>query len=79
MFPNISSTSSEHTAKNSGTKAAVLQKGRSSTANSGTQAAVLLGMDRCDSFPLLSALHSLFNILTDLKFSEKISGAPAWR
>ena len=40
----------------------VLPKGRSSTANSGTKVAVLLGMNRCGSFPLLSALHSLFGI-----------------
>ena len=33
-----------------------------STANSGIQAAVLLGMDRCGSFPLLSAPQSLFSI-----------------
>ena len=36
-------------------------------------------MDRCGSFPLLSAPHSLFSIWTDLKRSEKIPGAPAWR
>ena len=35
---------------------AVLPEGRSSTANSGTNVAVLLGMNGCDSFPLLSAL-----------------------
>ena len=35
-------------------------KGRSFTA-------VLLGMDRCGSFPLLSAPHSLFSIWPDLK------------
>ena len=34
-------------------------EGSSSTANPGTQAAVLLGMDSCGSFPLLSAFHSL--------------------
>ena len=44
-----------------------------------TQAAVLLGMDSCGSFPLLSAPHSLFSIWTDLKISEKIPGAQAWR
>ena len=64
---------------NSGTKAAVLPKGRSSTANSGTKVAVLLGMNRCDSFPLLSAPHSLFSIWTDLKRYEKIPGTPVWR
>ena len=54
-------SSSEYSAQeqvfpvNSGTKAAILAKDRSSTANSGTQAAVLLGMDRCSSFPFLSA------------------------
>ena len=64
-------------------KAAVLLKARSSTANSGTKTAVLPGMNRCGSFPLLSALHSLFSIWTTLKVlkrrSEKIPGAPAWR
>ena len=40
-------------------KAAVLPKCRSSTANSGTKVAVLLGMNRCSSFPLRSAPHSL--------------------
>ena len=64
---------------NSGTKAAVLFKGRSSTANWGTQAAVLLEMDRCGSFPLLSAPQSLFSIWTDLKRSEKFPETPAWR
>ena len=32
-----------------------------------------------DSFPLLSAPHSLFSIWIDLKSSEKIAGAPIWR
>ena len=66
-------------AANSGTKAAVPLKVRSSTANSETQAAVLLGMDRCGSFPLLSAPHSLFSVWTDLKITEKIPWAPTWR
>ena len=47
---------------NSGTKAAVPPKGRSITANSETLVAVLLGMNGCRSFPLLSVLHSLFSI-----------------
>ena len=38
-----------------------------------------LGLNRCDSFPLLSAPHSLFNVWKDLKRSEKIPGAPVWR
>ena len=59
---------------NSDTKATVLIKYKSSTANSGTKAARLLGMDRCGSFPFLSAPHSLFSIWTDLKRSEKIPG-----
>ena len=62
-----------------GTKVAVLCKGRSSTANSGTKAVVLLRMDRCGTFPLLSASHSLFSIWTDLKRSKKIPGAAAWK
>ena len=40
---------------NSGTKYAILPKSRSSTANSGTKVAVSLEMNRCGSFPLLSA------------------------
>ena len=64
---------------NSGTKAAIPPKGRSSIANSGTQVAVLLGMNRCGSFPLLSAPHSLFSIWSSLKRSVKILGAPTWR
>ena len=40
---------------NSGTKAEVLLNGRSLTANSGTKIAVLRGMNRCGSFPFLSA------------------------
>ena len=44
-----------------------------------TQVAVLLGMNRCGSFPLLSAPHSLFTIRTNLKRSEKIPGAPTRR
>ena len=36
-------------------------------------------MNRCGSLPLLSEPHSLFSIWADLKRSEKIPGAPAWR
>ena len=35
-------------------------------------------LNRCGSFPLLSAHHSLFSIWTDLKSSEKIPGARTW-
>ena len=35
-------------------------------------------MNRCCSFLLLSAPHSLFSIWTDLKRSEKIPEAPTW-
>ena len=42
---------------NSGIMAAVLPRGRSSTANSGTKVVVLLVMNSCGSFPLLSALQ----------------------
>ena len=65
--------------QNAGTKAAILPKGRSSTANSGTKVAVLLGMNRYGSFPLLSAPHSPFSILTNFKRSKKIPGAPTRR
>ena len=54
-------------------------KNRSSSANSGTKIAVLLGMNRCGRFPLLSTPHSLFSIWTDLKRSENIPGALSWR
>ena len=40
----------------------VLSKGRSFTAKAGTKVAVLLWINRCGSFPLLSALYSLFSI-----------------
>ena len=40
---------------------------------------VLLGMNRCGSFPLLSAPHFLFCIWTNLKRSEKIPGSPTRR
>ena len=59
---------------NSVTMAAVLPKGRSSTANSGTKVAVLLGMNRCNSFPLLYAPHSLFSIWMTLKDLKRIQG-----
>ena len=36
-------------------------------------------MNRCGSFPLLSAPHSLFSIWTNLERSEKIPGAPTRR
>ena len=36
-------------------------------------------MNRCGSFPLLSASHSIFINWTELNRSEKIPGAPAWR
>ena len=55
---------------NSDTKAAILPKGRSSTAISGIKNAVLLGINMCGSFLLLSAPHSLFSIWTDLKRSQ---------
>ena len=64
---------------NSDTKAAVLPKGRSSTPNSGTKLAVVLGMNRCGSFPLFSAPHSLFSTWINLKRSGKIPGTPAWK
>ena len=54
-------------------------EGRSSTANSGIKYAVLTVMNRCGSFPLLSAPHSFFSIWTYLKRSEKIPGSPIWR
>ena len=53
-------------------------EGRSSTANSETKAAVLPWLNSCGSFPLISALHSLFSIWTDLRRSEKILGASTW-
>ena len=36
------------------------------------------GLNTCGCFPLLSAPHSLFSIWTDLRSSEKITGAPTW-
>ena len=57
----------------------ILSKGRSSIANSGTKVAVLLGMNRCSSFPLFSAPHSPLSIWTNLKRCEKIPGAPSRR
>ena len=69
----------------------VLPKGRSFTASAETKVAVLpkAGLppqtrepmlhNRCGSFLLLSALHSLFSIWTDLTRSEKIPGAPTRR
>ena len=36
------------------------------------------GLNKCCSFPLLSAPHTLFSIWTDLKRPEKIPGAPTW-
>ena len=51
-------------------------EGRSSTTNSGTKIAVLPEMNRCGSFPLLSAPHSLFSIWKDLKRSQ---GPQRWR
>ena len=47
---------------NAGTKIEVLSKGRSSTTNLGKKVAVLLGINRCGSFPSLSTPHSLFSI-----------------
>ena len=61
-----------------GTKVAVLSRGRSYTANSGTKAAVLLRINRCGSFQLLSAHHSLFSSLTDLKRTEKFTKISGW-
>ena len=64
---------------NPDTKVAVPPKGRSSTANSGIKVVVLLGMNKCGSFPLLCAPHSLFSIWTHHKRSENIPGAPTWK
>ena len=55
-----------------------MPKCRSSIANSRTKVAVLLGMNRCGSFPLISAPHILFRILTNFKRSDNIPRAPAW-
>ena len=54
-------------------------EGRSSNTNSKTKAAILPGMNRCGSFPLLSAPHSLSSIWTDLERSQNILGEPTWR
>ena len=43
------------------------------------QGCIFIGMNRCCSFPFLSAPHSVFSILTDLKRFENIPGAPARR
>ena len=81
-YSSSSSTSSECSAqgqilhckrRNLGCSSA---EGRSSTGNSGTKTAMFQGMNRCGSFPLLYAPHSLFSIWTDLKTSENIPGAP---
>ena len=37
------------------------------------------GLNRCGSFPFLSAPHSLFSIWTKLRRSEEIPGASTWR
>ena len=42
------------------------------------QVAVLPRMNRCGSFPLLSAPYYLFSIWTNLKWSENIPWAPTW-
>ena len=47
--------------------------------NSGTKVQFYQGLNRCGSFPLSSAPHSLFSIWTDLKRSKKIPGEPTWR
>ena len=57
----------------------VLPKGRSFTANSGTKFAILLRMNRCGSFPLLSAPDSRFSIWKELKRSQKVPGVPTLR
>ena len=41
--------------------------------------AVLLGINRCGSFPLFSTPHSLFSTWADLKRLENIPGAPTWK
>ena len=38
-----------------------------------------LELNRCGSFPLLYAPHSLFSIWIDFKRSEKISGSQTWK
>ena len=54
-------------------------QGRSYSTSSGTKIAVLLWINGCGRFPLLSAPQSLFSMKTDLKRSEKIQKATAWR
>ena len=51
----------------------VLFNSRSFTANSETKVAVLLRMNRCGSFPLLSAPHSL-----SLATEQTLKGPPLW-
>ena len=43
------------------------------------QIASLLGINRCGSFPLLFAPHSLFSIWKDLKRPEKVPRVRSWR
>ena len=54
-------------------------EGRFSTATQEPRLQFYQELNRCGSFPLLSAPHSLFNIWTDFKRSENIPGVPTWR
>ena len=63
----------------SGIKAAVLPKTGLPQQTQEARLQFYQGLNRCGSFPLLSAPHSLFSIWTDLKRSEKIPGASTWR
>ena len=47
-------------------KGCISAEGRSSTANSVTKAVVLLGMNRCGSFPLLSASAYVVHFFTEI-------------
>ena len=46
------------------------------TQHSHAKVAVFLGINWCGTFPLLSAPHSLFRILKDLKILETSHGRP---
>ena len=62
-----------------GTKATILPKAGLPQQTEEPRLQFYQELKRCGSFPLLFAPHSLFSIRTDLKRSEKISGAPKWR
>ena len=84
LSSSSSSSSSEYSAQGQVLHCKLRNQGRNSAQRQvfhrklRNQGSFYQGLNRCGSFPMLSAPHSLVSIWTDLKIPENIPGAPTW-